>query len=171
MPDFRGARTGESLEERIGRLEDIESIKQLFHQYASYADNGYDAEGMGTLMTEDAIWESNSFGTYYGREEIKGFVSEVGKAILFALHYMDNPTIEVASDGKTANGKWILLEPAIMTREESEATDSVVITADYDNDFVKVNGEWRIKHVRANFRTVANLQDGWHEKRFRPDQS
>ena len=171
MPDFRGARTGEPLEERIARLEDIESIKQLYHQYATYCDNGYDAEGMGSLTTEDAIWESNSFGTYHGREKIKGFIVEAGKAILFALHYMDNATIEVAPDGQTANGRWILFEPAVMTREDGTGTDSVMITADYDNDFVKVDGEWRIKHVRANFRTIANLQDGWHDTRFRPDQA
>ena len=171
MPDFRGARTGEPLEERIGRLEDIESIKQLYNQYATYCDNGYDADGMGSLTTEDAIWESNAFGTYHGRDEIKGFIVEAGKSIVFALHYMDNATIEVAPDGQTANGKWILFEPAVMTREGAEGTDSVVITADYDNDFVKVDGEWRIRHVRANFRTVANLQDGWNETRFRPDQA
>lgn len=167
MPDYRGARTGESIEERVGRLEDIESIKQLYHQYATYCDNGYDAEGMGSLCTEDAIWESNKFGTYVGREEIKGFIIEAGKMILFALHYMVNPTIDVAPDGQTATGRWILYEPAVMTREGEEGTDSVVITADYHNDFVKVDGEWRIKHVRANFRTIANLQDGWHETPFR----
>ena len=60
MPDLRGRRTGEPLEERIARLEDIESIKQLYNQYATYCDNGYDAEGMGTLMTEDAVWTRGS---------------------------------------------------------------------------------------------------------------
>lgn len=167
MPDFRGARTGEPIEERIGRLEDIESIKQLYHQYATYCDNGYDADGMGTLCTDDAVWESNKFGTYHGRDEIKGFIVEAGKMLVFALHYMDNATIDVAPDGQSATGRWILFEPAVMTREDEEGTDSVIITADYLNDFVKVDGEWRIKHVRANFRTIANLQDGWHDERFR----
>jgi hypothetical protein len=167
VPDFRGARTGEPIEERIGRLEDIESIKQLYHQYATYCDNGYDADGMGSLCTDDAVWESNKFGTYHGREEIKGFIVEAGKMLVFALHYMDNATIDVAPDGQSATGRWILFEPAVMTREGEEGTDSVIITADYLNDFVKVDGEWRIKHVRANFRTIANLQDGWHDERFR----
>ncbi len=171
MPDLRGRQTGEPLEERIARLEDIESIKQLYHQYATYCDNGYDAEGMGTLMTEDAVWTSNCFGEYHGRDEIKGFIVEAGKAILFALHYMVNPTIDVAADGQSANGNWILFEPAVMTRDDDDATDTVIITADYDNDFVKVDGEWRVKKVRANFRTVANLQDGWHEQKFRPEQA
>ena len=171
IPDFRGARTGEPLEERIGRLEDIESIKQLFHQYATYCDNGYDSEGMITLITEDVIWESNTFGAYHGHDEFKAAVVEFGKGILFALHYMNNATIDVAVDGQSANGTWILFEPCVLTRENDDLTDSVVITADYDNDFVKIDGEWRIKHVRANFRTVANLQDGWHDKRFRPDQA
>ena len=167
MPDFRGARTGEPLEERIARLEDIESIKQLYNQYATYCDNGYDAEGMGSLFTDDAVWDSNKFGTYEGRDAIKGFIVEAGKQILFALHYMDNPSIDVADDGQTATGRWILFEPAVMTREGEDGVDSVIITGDYENDFVKVDGEWRIKYVRANFRTIANLHEGWHDGRFR----
>jgi hypothetical protein len=167
MPDFRGARKGEALEERLARLEDIESIRQLKYQYALYCDNGYDADGMASLFVEDGVWESNAFGVHRGAAEIHRFISEVRGAILFALHYMDNGIVDVAADGRTAKGRWILLEPATMTREGAEGTDSVVIMADYEDDFVKVDGEWRFQKVKANFRTVANLHEGWHEQPFR----
>ena len=169
MADFRGRRTGKPIEERIARLEDIESIRQLKHQYAGFCDNGYDADGMASLFTEDAVWESNKFGTYKGREAIHGFIKDVGKQILFALHYMDNALIEVAPDGQSARGSWILFEPATMTREDSDEKDSVLITATYDDEFVKIRGEWRLKHVKADFKTVANLQEGWHRRAYRDE--
>ena len=167
MPDFRGARTGEPVEERIARLEDIESIRQLKHQYASYCDNGYMADSIAALFVDDAVWESNSFGTYEGRDAIHGFITKIGNEIVFALHYMDNAVIDIAPDGQTAKGRWILFEPATMTRGESGGTDSVVITADYEDDFVKVDGEWRFKKVKVNFHTVANLHEGWDKKPYR----
>lgn len=166
MPDFRGARDGEPLEKRIARLEDIESIRQLKYQYALHCDNGYDPDGMSGLFVEDGVWESNAFGVYEGAKEVHRFISEVRGAILWALHYMDNGIVDVCDDGVTARGRWILFEPAVMTNEAG-GSDSVVITADYDDDFVKVDGEWRFKRVRANFRTVANLHEGWHDKKFR----
>ena len=167
MPDFRGARPDEPLEKRIARLEDIESIRQLKHQYAVCCDNGYDADGMSSLFIPDAVWESNKFGTYHGRDEIHRFISEVGSDLVFALHYMNNAIIDVAEDGLSAKGTWILYEPATMTRSEDPGKDSVVITADYADDFVKVDGEWRFSYVRANFRTVANLHEGWHDNPYR----
>jgi len=169
MADFRGARNGEPLEARIARLEDIESIRQLKHQYSVYCDHGYDADGMTSLFTEDAVWDSNKFGTYEGRDAIHGFIKEVGKEILFALHYMNNELIEIAPDGQTARGSWILLEPATMTRADSDENDSVIITAEYDDEFVKVDGEWKFKRVKANFRTVANLHEGWHKRPYRDE--
>ena len=169
MADFRGARIGEPLEERIARLEDIESIRQVKHQYAICCDNGYDADRMAPLFVEDAIWESNKFGTHVGRETIRDFIREAGSSLIFALHYMNNAIIDVASDGLSARGTWILYEPATMTRSEESGTDSVIITADYDDQFVKRDGIWQFKHVKANFRTIANLQEGWHEKPFRDD--
>lgn len=167
MPDFRGARKDQPLEARIARLEDIESIRQLKHQYAVYCDNGYNADGMASLFAEDAVWESNKFGSYHGREAFRQFMAGASDALPFALHYMCNALIDVAEDGLTARGTWILYEPATMSRADTNERDSVVITADYDDRFIKQNGEWLFSHVRVNFRTVANLHEGWHARPYR----
>jgi hypothetical protein len=168
MADFQGSRTGQPLEQRVARLEDIESIRQLKFQYALYCDNGYDADGMAALFVEDGVWESNAFGAYESRAEIHKFISGVRHEILWALHYMDNGIVEVADDGLSARGRWILFEPASMTREGgAEGADSVVITADYDDEFVKRDGRWWFKKVKANFRCISNLHEGWAAKPFR----
>jgi hypothetical protein len=167
MTELTGRRPTEPLEERIGRLEDIEAIKNLKHLYAHYCDKGYDADRFVTLFVEDSSWESNAFGVYHGRDEIHAFIAGIGGEILWALHYMVNPVIDVAEDGQTATGKWVLLEPATMTAAEGEVQDAVIITATYEDEFVKVDGEWRFKRVSAHFHQVSNLDRGWVRQPFR----
>jgi SnoaL-like domain len=169
MLDLRGRRTGEAIEERIARIEDAEAIIRLKHQYARYCDQGYDADGFASLFTEDALWESNAFGVYHGREEIHGFIQSIGKdTIHWALHYMTNPIIDVAEDGESAQGTWLLLELATMAAVDgSDAPDAVLITANYDDEFVRVDGEWRFKSVKAHFHQVSNLDQGWVRQPFR----
>ena len=55
-----------TLEERIQRLEDIEAIRRLKHRCMAYADDGYDAESIVTLITPDAVWDG---GEAFGRQE------------------------------------------------------------------------------------------------------
>ena len=76
-----------TLEDRIQRLEDIEAIRRLKYRYMSYADDGYDADGIVTLMTPDAVWDGGeAFGRQEGAEAFGNMVREVGKQISFAAH-------------------------------------------------------------------------------------
>ena len=51
-----------SLESRIQRLEDIEAIKQLKARYCGLCDDGYPADDLAELFTEDAIWDGGALG-------------------------------------------------------------------------------------------------------------
>ena len=158
-----------SLEERISRLEDIETIKNIKAKYAGYCDSGYNAEGLASLFTEDAIWESNAFGTYHGKQEIYNFTDQIGKKeILWALHFMICPVVDVAPGGQSATGSWYLIEFASMTRPDGDELDAVVITGIYNDTFVKQNGEWKIKHMKVHFHQVSDLDKGWVKQQFRP---
>jgi hypothetical protein len=166
--EFAGARTDEPLEKRLARIEDIEAIKKLKARYAYYCDHGYDADGFVSLFVEDAVWESNAFGTYRGRDEIYRFISTIGKQIVWALHYMICPVVEVASDGRMAKGTWYLLELATMVGTKNPtARDAVIITGNYEDTFVKQGGEWRFKSVKVHFHQVSNLDQGWVNQPFR----
>src|SRR5688572_7416649 len=96
------------LERRIRALEDIEAIKQLKYRYADACDRGYDADVLADQFTVDAIWESDRFSHYEGREAIREFFRGVSADITFAMHYMTNPIINV--DGDEANGEWYLVQ-------------------------------------------------------------
>lgn len=158
----------EDLEQRIARIEDCEAIKRLQATYAHACDKGYDDVLYATLFTEDAVWESNAFGTFTGRAEIKGFVKGVREtgSIKFAHHSMIPQWIDVADDGRTAHGRWYLIEFATMP-DAAGVDRAVIITCIYENDFVRVDGEWKFTKVRANFQFVSDWDKGWVEQQFR----
>ncbi len=168
MSEFSGRRTGESVESRLARLEDVEAIKNLKARYAYYCDHGYDADGMASLFVEDSLWTSNSFGTYHGRAEIHEFQSKISSEILWALHFMICPTVNISDDGQTASGSWYLIEFATMTRPpRNDMNDAVVMSAVYNDTFVRENGEWRFKSVSVVFHQVSDLDKGWVLQKFR----
>ena len=87
-----------NFEERLLRLEDIEAIKALKHQYCLYCDNDYDPEGLASLFTEDGVWDGGLFGVASGRDGIRKFFGETTKVVKFAIHHVTNPMIEVNGD-------------------------------------------------------------------------
>lgn len=157
-----------ALEKRVARLEDVEAIQRLKGEYAGYCDKGYDPDGMMGLFVDDCVWHSNAFGIYHGRQEIYDFIGGLNDEILWATHFMILPRIDVAEDGLSATGRWYLLELATMTGvDDGEKRDAVVMSADYTDTFVKVDGEWKIKEVNVSFHHVSNLDQGWVRQQFR----
>ena len=148
-------------------LEESEAIKSLKARYAYYCDHGYDADGMASLFVEDSRWTSNSFGTYEGRVAIHKFQSKISSSILWALHFMICPVVDVSDDGETATGTFYLIEFATMTRPAGEEKDAVVMSAIYTDKFVRDNGEWRFKEVSVEFHQVSDLDQGWVLQKFR----
>src|SRR5262245_49824524 len=168
MGEFSGARSGEAIEQRLARLEDIEAIQRLKERYAYYCDNGYDADGFTSLFVDEAVWESNAFGIYHGKNEIHSFISGIQTQILWATHFMICPAITVAPDGHSATGRWYLLELATMTGvDDQNGRDAVVMAANYEDSFVKENGEWKIRKVKVHFHNVSNLDQGWAKQQYR----
>ena len=159
-----------ALEQRIIRLEDAEAIRQLKLTYARLCDNGYDADGIVELFDPegDVSWEGGSFGTYRGHEEIRTFFRNVSSEILWAVHLMLNPMVEISQDGSTARGSWYLLELATMTAGEGGAPpDAVIMTGVYDDRVVKRDGSWRFQRIKIDFHQISNLNRGWVEQQFR----
>ena len=147
-----------ALEVRLQRLEDIEAIRRLKHRYMAYADSGYDAKGIVTLMTPDAVWEGgDTFGRQEGAGAFATMVREVGKKISFAAHLAVNEVIDV--DGDSARGQWWLLMPC--TVEGAEGGEAQWIIASYDDRLVKQDGRWLFKHTIFDVKVFAAHKDGW----------
>src|SRR3989440_11865191 len=88
----------DGIERRLQAREDAEAIRNLKARYAALCDNQYDAEGIASLFTEDAVWESPALGRFEGREAIRNFFREASGIFSFAIHYSLNGHIEVEGD-------------------------------------------------------------------------
>ena len=143
-----------TLEERITRLEDIEAIKKLKARYAEICDDLHNPDRIASVFAEDAIWESDDFGRAQGHEEIRQLFQNFKDMFSFSQHNMMNPIIEV--NGNTATGIWYIMGPWTFT----ENSDEKWFALRYDDDYVKVDGEWKYKHLRVALRMTADRQPG-----------
>ena len=150
----------EDLERRLRVLEDIETIKKLKARYCAYCDNNYDADGIAALFTEDAVWDGGNFGRYEGREAIRTFFRGAPRIFPFAIHQVMNPIIEV--EGEQAKGQWYLFQPATL----AEGNQAVWLAARYEEEYVKVESEWKFKRLKVFPSFLTPYDQGWVKKRF-----
>jgi hypothetical protein len=161
-----GVATTMTLEQRIRRLEDERAIERLMARYGECVDNQYDLDGLERLLTEDLVWTSNAFGEYEGRSVYIAGQSEISKGVEWAFHVMAPIDVGVAADGKTAEGTFYLLMLATFIDRESGSRAPIVLSARYDNRFVKADGTWRCRQMRVHFHQVSSLTEGWVVERF-----
>ena len=154
---------GLSLDERITRLEDVEAIKQLKFEYARWCDAGYLGEGVGALFVDDGVWSSpQGWGEYHGPDEIAGFVTAQQPVITWAHHALFNPVVIISDDGASATATWNSMVLVTMVRtDDPDEKDAVIITGGYEDELVKVDGEWKFKVMSSIVHYVSNLDEGW----------
>jgi hypothetical protein len=141
-----------SLEERVRILEDIEEIRQLKARYMVTADK-HDNVGYANTFTVDGVFECGPFGTFEGREALRGL-----KHPSFCFHMAMNPIIQV--DGDNATGQWHLLE-AITLPDKGPIWGACL----YEDKYVRVNGEWKIKHSKMIPYMFTPYHEGWEKLR------
>ena len=134
------------LEKRITRLEDIEAIKQLKAIYCHICDDTHNPDRIASIFAEGGIWEAEGFGKAEGHTAIRELFSGFREQFSFSQHNIMNPVINV--DGERATGIWYLVGPW----DATENNRKIWMTARYDDDYIKVDGEWKYQHLRADIR-------------------
>jgi hypothetical protein len=139
-----------ALEKRITRLEDIEAIKQLKALYCEICDDMHNPDRVTGLFAQDGIWESADFGKAQGHAQIRELFSKFRDMFSFSQHNIMNPRIEV--NGNRATGIWYIMGPWTYT----ENNDEKWLALRYDDDYVKIDGQWKYQHLRVALRMVAD---------------
>lgn len=136
------------LEKRITRLEDIEAIKQLKIRYSHICDDMHNPDRIASVFVADGIWESPDFGQAKGHAEIRELFRKFQQMFSFSQHNMMNPLIDV--NGARATGVWYIGGPW----DYAETGEKKWFWLRYDDDYVKVDGEWKYQHLRVKMRCV-----------------
>ena len=149
----------ESLAARITRMEDIEAIKQLKALYCEICDDDHNPDRIVEIFTEDGVWEGRGIGTARGRDEIRALFERFQQMMSFSQHMTMNPRIEV--DGDTARGTWYFFGPFTF-RENNQAKWQATR---YHEEYARVNGEWKIKHLKIRGPGMSvNYETGWAKR-------
>lgn len=131
-----------TLEERLTRLEDIEAIRRLKSRYCDACDDGHNVGAVAELFAPDAVWQSTDHGTHRGHDEIRTAFRSFGEAISFSQHNATNLDIEM--DGDRATGTWHFI--GVLDFYEASAVLGLIR---YEEEYAKIDGRWRIQHLRA----------------------
>jgi hypothetical protein len=142
------------LEKRLTRMEDIEAIKQLKALYCEICDDDHNPDRITTIFVEDGIWEAGDFGKGQGHAAIRELFQGFQKMISFSQHMVMNPIIKV--DGDRAKATWYFFGPFTFGK-----TTAKWQAVRYEDDYVKVDGEWKYQHLRAQIRMAANYETSW----------
>ncbi len=158
----------ERLEIDVVRAEDVRAIKKLQRAYGYYADRGL-WEDLADLFADDATANYPS-GGFDGNASIRAmFVQNLGQGKpglaegRIYNHTILQPVVDLAPDGSTATGRWRVL--GMLGRLGANATwaDSL-----YRFDYVKQNGQWRIKVLTAYGGSGGGYEQGWVPPKPRP---
>ncbi|HLG89442.1 MAG TPA: nuclear transport factor 2 family protein [Alphaproteobacteria bacterium] len=141
----------------VQQQADIEAIKQLKYRYCAFCDNGYDADGIASLYTEDGVFEGDG-GCFEGREAIRKLFNGSDAAYEFAIHNVMNPIITV--DGDEATGEWKLFQPCTINGQ------AFWISGVYRDRYVRIDGAWRFKHVTVRLLFCTPYDEGWAKTPF-----
>ena len=146
----------------IDKLLTIEAIKQLKYAYLRAVDLKLWDELEG-LLTED-VTSSYDDGEYSfnGRAAVMEFLrSSLGSNKIITKHQVHHPEIRIADDGQTASGVWYLTDAVISMLGPEDKHINLTGTAFYHDDYVLVNGEWKISDIgyRRVYEEVISRKD------------
>lgn len=158
----QGSRDGDDLAERIARLEDLEAIRNLKSLYVGFCDP-YDPKGFASVFAPDGVWVGADYGEYRGQEELERFIREdVVDHYVWTCHQLLRPLIELSEDRQTAKGEFYANIYEVIHDEASpHGEKSVVAIARYHDDFVKIDGQWRIARVKAETDRLHRMTNDW----------
>ena len=150
-----------TLEQRVGRIEDVSAITSLKYRYAAFCDAGYDLDGLCSVFVPDGRWAANGYGDFKGHAEIRAYFAGLATTVVDVLHYVTSPRIDLAEDGQSARGQFYLLCLCKSLRQDvTDVADPVVIAGTYEDQFVKIDGRWFFKELVVDVRYSKRIPGG-----------
>lgn len=163
---------------RQSYYKDIVEVQMLQARYIYYMENGKIGEVWDDLFVHDhpeCRLEIMDSGAYVGTEHVKrawytmagrvdmdgnpvqkksGEMSNTNRdrAFLLLMLTISSPYVTVSEDGTRAWGQWHIFGPhtnRVFDPETSTKKDTAFwIAGKYDNEYIKVDGEWKILKLR-----------------------
>lgn len=144
------------LEKRIHKLEDIQAIKNLQAKY-TYLVDSKKLDEVAELMTDDIVANLIPFGKFDGKTMLMNVLKGMVENSKMMRHQMMNAYLEV--DGDKATGRWYLFGPFTAAAPGKDIAHW--LQGEYNNEFVRKNGQWKISKLNFTTTFQTPYEDGW----------
>jgi hypothetical protein len=135
-------------------------IARLQARYSALCDDGFPPDRIAELFALDGVWESSPSGVRcVGRTEIAAHFEAAGPLYPWSMHINVPLGVDLADDGRTAEGAWHLLMPCV-DRSGGQ------LAGTYRNTFVLDGDRWRFQHLRIVFELMTPHLTDWAVDRF-----
>ena len=152
-----------AVQQRAERVNDYDELRNLQQIYGYYVDKAL-WDQVVDLFAADGSLQLGFNGTYVGHKALRDYLYSLtgGKAELLKgqlnNHIQFSPLITIAPDGRTAKARW---QQWILDGIHGAGSGGNWGAGTYENDYVKENGVWKIRHVRLHLRFYAPYEGGW----------
>jgi hypothetical protein len=155
--------------QRLDRLENIVAIETLIARYGKAVDNNGRADLVTPLFTDDAVWHCEGIGHW---ETLEGIVREIRPNCTtfmpWAMHYLTQPIVEIATDGKSATANFYLWELAKVTVEGRGGTQDTWIGGWYDTKCRKEGNAWKFSRIDLTLKLFSETDKPSWQTRIAP---
>ncbi len=151
----------------IDRWHAQHEIRNLMGRFAIYYSAGQYDRAAGLFSVTDQVYlQRSDVGIYEGKEAVNAYFAQLGQTTLpgsFRQMNLTSEIIEVAADGKTAQGMWFnngleaIKDPG---HPDSPAAD-LWINDKVAVDFILENGKWVILRMNLNEEMRAAYHKSW----------
>ncbi|MEP7351110.1 MAG: nuclear transport factor 2 family protein [Sphingorhabdus sp.] len=147
----------EQLRAEVAELKAGRDIQRLQTAYGYYVDKAQWDEA-ADLFARDATLEIAARGQFRGQDRIRAYLHALPPLEHGTVfnHMQLQPLISIASDGRTAWGRWrAIMEVGFVDREElcGEAT--------YENAYIVEDGVWKIAKLHCFVTYYVRWNEGW----------
>ena len=140
-----------TLEQRLATIEDKMAIKEVVDRFSNLADTK-EIDRQVLLFTEDGIVESSSNGepssVLQGREQLQQVFSGFLANFHTVYHQNGQQTIDELTENTAKATSYCRV--ILIGEQEGKQMKTTLYTI-YQDEFVKEDGQWLIKHRRSNF--------------------
>ena len=143
---------GQSLEERLRRLEDILAIQQLFIDYGLALDAG-DLDRYAQLFAIQGTVNLGPIGRATGRGEIQALMAQTLKGLVgSSFHIVSSPQINLHGDLATSQVMWTVIH------RDKSGQPQVTMIGKHHDELIRENGEWKIQTRKGTVDIPAKYQ-------------
>ena len=163
----------ENTEQRLQRLEDIESIRYLKHYHFCHcvdegiAGDQQAAEKIAGRLTDDAVLDFTGMPLFEGKQAVLEFLTGVVPDVIsWSQHRVVNEVIDV--DGDRARGVWYVDCPVVYRAGKLPGLEgNCLVVGRYEEEYRRVSGVWKFSRIVALVDVQSAFDVNWREANWR----